>query len=517
MSLLAANTTLDLAGLHASFAGQVLQRLAGMVEPLVLVGGSVRDLLLGRELHDLDLAVPAGGLALARRVADALHGAYVPLDETRDTGRAVLTGPAGQSLVIDVAAWRGATLAEDLRLRDFTVNALAAEIQGSRAFLIDVTGSLADLEARVLRVASDQALRDDPLRCLRAVRLAAELSPWRFRLEQDTARQIGLHAPLVRATSGERVRDELVRTLAAPQPARWLALLSELGLLAVVLSEAEALRGVAQPAPHSYDVFDHTLHITSHTASLTGWIAGEPEHEPASAFDAAAVQSLQPFREALHSHLAESVGVALGDRSQALRWAALCHDWGKPGTRQVEIDPDSGQARIRFLGHEDLSVDLARDALRRLRFSEAEIRWVTTIVAGHMRPHHLAAVGQPSRRAVYRYYRELGPAGVDTALLSLADLRAMAGPGLSLEVWQRQLDLVVSLLDAYFNRPEVVRPAPLVDGRTLMAALGLAPGRQVGQLLEAIAEAQATGDVHNREQALTYAAQVRDRDADQHR
>jgi poly(A) polymerase/tRNA nucleotidyltransferase (CCA-adding enzyme) len=147
--------------------------------------------------------------------------------------------------------------------------------------------------------------------------------------------------------------------------------------------------------------------------------------------------------------------------------------------------------------------------LRRLRFSEAEVRWVTTIVAGHMRPHHLAAAGQPSRRAVYRYFRDLGASGVDTALLSLADLRATGDPDQDLSGWQRQLDLVVRLLDDYFNRPqEAVRPVPWVDGHDLQAVLGLRPGRLVGQLLEALAEAQAAGELHSRDQALAYAAQM---------
>ena len=156
-----------------------------------------------------------------------------------------------------------------------------------------------------------------------------------------------------------------------------------------------------------------------------------------------------------------------------------------------------------------MSAELASAALRRLRFSEAEVRWVTTMVAGHMRPHHLAAAGQPTRRAVYRYYHGLGAAGVDTALLSLADLRATGGPEQSLAGWQRQLDLVARLLDDYFNRPlEAVRPAPLIDGYELQAALGLRPGRQIGQLLDAVAEAQAAGELDGREQALAYAAQM---------
>jgi tRNA nucleotidyltransferase/poly(A) polymerase len=501
-----APTTIDLTSLNESFAGQVLQHLQTIVDPLVLVGGSVRDLLLGREIHDLDLAVPAGGLALARRLADASQGAFVALDAERDTGRAVLLDPAGQPFYIDFAAWRGPTLADDLRLRDFTVNALAAEVHGPSAQIIDVTGGLPDLEARLLRTTSAQALVDDPLRCLRAVRLTAELCPWRFRLEHGAAAEIRLHAPLVTTSAAERVRDELVRILAATEPDRWLAMLSELGLLAVTLPEAEALHGVEQSAPHVYDVFDHTAQVLSYAAWLAGWIAGK--NEPTDAVDAAVCRDLAPYRPALATHLAEANGAVLGKRYAALRWAALCHDWGKPATRMIETDPDSGQQRTRFLGHEDLSVDLAREALRRLRFSEAEVRWITTIVAGHMRPHHLAAAGQPSRRAVYRYYRSLGPAGVDTALLSLADVRATGGAQLSLDDWQREVDLAAFLLDAYFNRPlEAVQPAPLIDGHDLMADLGLKPGRHIGQLLEALAEAQAAGELCSKTHALAFAAQ----------
>lgn len=500
------STTLDLSALHGTFAGQVLQRLQELVDPLLLVGGSVRDLLLGRELHDLDLVVPSGGLGLARRVADMFHGAYVPLDERRDTGRAVLSA-ADQALVVDVAAWRGPSLAVDLSCRDFTINALAAEISGDAAQIVDVTGGLADLNARLLRTTSAQALADDPLRCLRAVRLLAELSPWGMRLERDTGRQIRSHARLLPACASERVRDELARTLSAPNPGRWLAILSELGLLAATLPEAEAMRGVDQSEPHFWDVFDHTSRVVGHAAWLAGWLAGR--NEPSDVFDAAACRSLAPHRSALARHLAEPVGVVMGNRSSALRWAALCHDWGKPATRELAPGPDGAPARTRFLGHEDVSVDLSRNALRRLRFSEAEVRWVTTIVAGHMRPHHLAAAGQPSWRAIYRYFRDLDAAGVDTALLSLADVRATAGPLLQPAVWQRQLDLAAALIDAFFNRPlEAIRPAPLIDGNDLMAALGLRPGPLLGQLLEAVTEAQASGELHTREQALAYAARL---------
>lgn len=501
------SATLDLSTLHGTFAGRVLQQLRTYAVSPVLVGGSVRDLLLGRELHDLDLAVPAGALEIARRLADAMQGAYVPLDAGRDVGRALLNGPHGQLLVVDIAAWRGPSLADDLAARDFTINALAAELHGDGAAIIDVTDGLADLERRLVRTTSERALSDDPLRCLRGLRLAAELSPWGMRLEQHTAQQIRLHAGRLHESAVERVRDELARILAAPQPQRWLPMLSELGLLAETLPEAEALHGVTQTAPHIWDVFDHTAAVLGHVAWLADWIAGRSS--PADALDAVASQMLAPFQPALAAHLAEPVGAALGSRAGALRWAALCHDWGKPATREQVDDPAGGLARVRFLGHEDVSAHLAAGALRRLHCSEAEVRWIAAIVAGHMRPHHLAASSGISRRSLYRFFNSLEAAGVDTALLSLADLRATAGPDLPLADWQRQLEMVVTLMDAYFNRPlEAIRPPRLLDGRELMAALALRPGPLVGQLLEAVAEAQAAGELHHREQALAYARQL---------
>jgi putative nucleotidyltransferase with HDIG domain len=501
------SATLDLSTLHGTFAGRVLQQLRTYAVSPVLVGGSVRDLLLGRELHDLDLAVPAGALDLARRLANAMQGAYVPLDEGRDVGRALLKGPDGRVLVVDIAAWRGPSLAADLAARDFTLNALAAELHGDEAAIIDVTGGLADLERRLVRTTSERALSDDPLRCLRGLRLVAELSPWGMRLEQNTAQQIHLHAPRLHHSAAERVRDELVRILAAPQPQHWLPLLSELGLLAETLPEAEALHGVTQTAPHIWDVFDHTAVVLGHVAWLVDWIAGRSH--PADALDAVASQMLAPFRSALAAHLAQPVGAALGSRGAALRWAALCHDWGKPATRQQVDDPADGPARVRFLGHEDVGAELAASALRRLHCSEAEVRWIVAITAGHMRPHHLVAVDQISRRAIFRYFRSLDVAGVDTALLSLADLRGAAGPGLPLADWQRQLEMVVTLIDAYFSRPlEAIRPPRLLDGHELISALALRPGPLVGQLLEAVAEAQAAGELHHRDQALAYARQL---------
>lgn len=500
-------TTIDLRNLQDTFAVDVLTRIGTWLNPLVLVGGSVRDALLGRPLHDLDLVVAHNALVTARRIADSFGGAFFSLDTERDIGRVLLSDPVGGQLVIDVARWRGASLAEDLAARDFTINALAVQIEADRAPVLDVTGGLADLEAHVLRVASPQALASDPVRGLRAVRLLAELSAWQFRLEPDSATQIRHSAPRLALVSAERVREELMRTLLAPQPWRSLRRWAELGLLTETLPEVAALQGVTQSAPHVYDVFEHTGQTLEHFAWLAGWLAREAE--PRDRWDEAAVAALLPWRAELAAHRQQPLNQQV-TRGDMWPWLALCHDWGKPATRRLVPMPDGGPPQVQFIGHEAVSAQLAQAALQRLRFSDAQINLVSAVAAGHMRPHHLAAALEPpSRRAIFRFYRALDAAGIETALLSLVDLRGMAGPTLTMAAWQRQLDVVSTLLAAYFSCPEeIVRPAPLLSGYDIMASLGLKPGPQVGKLLTLVMEAQAAGEVRTRAEALLLATQM---------
>src|SRR5881628_3871065 len=224
----------------------------------VLVGGAVRDAWLGRRPGrevDLDVAVPAGALDLARRVAERLRGAFVPLDPERGTGRVVLPG-----VRLDVTDFRGPSLAADLAARDFTVNALAVPLREllvrGGAPIVDPTGGLADLRARRLRAPDLRVFTDDPLRALRGVRLEAALG---FRLTRGTVAAIRAVAPALAAVAAERVRDELLLVLALPDTARAFRRMDALGLLGVLLPEVEPMRATAQPAPHRFPVLEHSL------------------------------------------------------------------------------------------------------------------------------------------------------------------------------------------------------------------------------------------------------------------
>ncbi len=466
------------------------------------VGGAVRDALLRRPVHDWDFAVDRDALGLARAVADALGGAYYPLDAERDTGRVILVVEDGARLELDFAALRGDSLEADLLARDFTVNALALDERGG---LVDVTGGAGDLEAGLIRAVSERTFRDDPVRLLRAVRMEAEQG---FEIESQTAAWLRRDAPLVSLPAAERVLDEFVRMLMAQDASIPLQRLDEFGLLPHVMPELESLKGVAQSPPHRFDVWHHTLATVN---TLEGVIAVATSQEaspramadvpPAAWGDLARV--LGQFSGDVTAHLAVEVSSGR-DRALLLKLAALLHDVGKPKTSSQDED-----SRIHFYNHELVGARMAAARLQRLRFSRDEVERIRTIVGQHLRPGHLARAEEVTRRAVYRYFRATACGGVDVVLLNLADHLATWGPNLQEARWARRLEVAETLLIHYFERYEkTVAPPPLVTGSDLMAELGLEPGPQIGRLLETLREAQAAGEVNTREEALALAGRV---------
>lgn len=465
-----------------------------------LVGGAVRDRLLGRPIHDLDLLVEEEAVPLARAVADRFGGAFCLLDAGRDYGRALLSAADGALLTVDVARLRGDSLEADLRARDFTVNAMAAPLTASGSGpLIDPTGGWEDLRAGWLRLTSPQALRADPVRLLRAPRLAGELN---LRLAPATIQAIRAAAMLLVLASPERVRDELWRMAGAPGCARAARLLHALDLLPHVLPELSALSGITQSEPHHADVFEHTLQAMHAVDRFLQVVLGQDP--PRDVVEGLMWDALRPYAEPLRIHLSQPLSASRAREGWA-RWLALTHDWGKAATRTV--DPDG---RVRFIGHERVSAALIEMRLEWLRFSRVEVRHLSEMARHHMRSFALTlGDAEPSARAVYRFFRDTGDAGPDLLLFGLADQRATYGPRLALDAWRAQCVRTAWLLHEWFERRAGhAPPAPVLDGHLLMAELGIPPGPTVGRLLEAVREAQAAGEVHNREQALDLARRL---------
>ncbi len=475
---------------------QVIAWLAQQNLAVYLVGGCVRDRLLGRPVYDLDVAVAGDGLALARRLANRFKGAYYPLDRARGTGRAILRGEGDRRLVVDVARFRGDDLAADLADRDFTINALAADVH-TPDLVIDRHGGLGDLASRLIRPVSEASIRNDPLRALRAIRLAAELG---FALAPETEALIRRDGPALTHVAGERLRDELARLLSLPHAAPHLKRLDNLGLLTLIFPELEPLRGLTQPPPHHLDALAHSLE-TVHALEILldrGQEGGGGQEASRIAWP----DRLEPFAERVQAHLTRPLSESR-PRLVTLKLAALLHDTGKPAARSVD-----GDGQVRFLGHHKEGVGLVEGALRRLRFNNAEVRLAETIVRHHMRPLLLASQANVSARAVYHFFRDCGEGGVEVLLHALADHWATYAPDAGDDRWPRLTELTARMLADYWERQaERVAPPPLLNGYDLLRELGLQPGPHIGELLEAVREAQVSGQVHRREEAL---ALVRD-------
>ena len=457
-----------------------------------LVGGAVRDLLLGRATKDIDLAVAGDALATARRVAERLGGTFVPLDEAHQVARVVL--PQGEGWWLDFSALRG-PLEEDLARRDCTINALALPLEAAlrsdwEGQLQDPLGGRRDLRDRLLRAASDAAFGEDPARLLRVIRLAAQLD---FAVEPGTRLLLKRDAALLGSVAPERLRDELCLILATPRAYWALRELDAVGILARLLPEMEPTRGVGQPSEHHWDVFDHLLRTVEAAQAILG--QGPPPW--------VSPQALAPLPRP-----PELAGYFEGDwggvpRGTLLKLAALLHDVAKPETKA----PDA-KGRMRFLGHPALGAQRAEACLKRLRFSRAATELTCALVLHHLRPTQMSHQVIPSDRAIYRYYRDLGEAAIPGLYLAGADWLATRGPSLEMEPWLAYLRRVDHVLGQYLHRPERVFPPSLVDGNDLMAALDLAPGPLIGRLLAAVREAQGAGEAATRSRALEVAAQA---------
>ena len=470
-------------------------------QEIYLVGGAVRDMLLKRASHDLDFALPSNGIAIARRFANALNADFMALDAERDTGRVIVTDSNGVRTFLDFATYRGEDLEADLRARDFTINAIAFDVRTQT--LLDPLNGTSDLRAKLIRACSPTSLSDDPVRILRAIRQAAA---FQFKIDADTRKAMKQAASLLPRISPERQRDELFRMIEGPKPDASLRALEMLGVFPYLLPELPALKGLEQSPPHMYDVWEHTLSVLGYLENILAALApGYNADDTNDLFTGLLTLRIGRFREQFARHFAESLNTDRSVRA-ALFFAALYHDVQKPDTKTVELS-----GRIRFFDHDVKGAEIAEERARAFNLSNDEVERIKIIIQHHMRFHFFTSRlegdnKEPSRKAIYRFFRDAGKAGIDLVLLGLADLRGTQGPALTQETWIAALDIARILLENYWERPqETVAPPRLLNGTELMSELGLEPGRVVGQLLEAIREGQATGKVENREQAVDFA------------
>jgi tRNA nucleotidyltransferase/poly(A) polymerase len=470
-------------------------------QEVYLVGGAVRDLLLNRPLRDLDFALPGPVIPIARKLAQALKADFYPLDTERDAGR-VLLMENGERLTLDFVAIQGADIDTDLAGRDLTVNAMAIDLRQPHA-LLDPLGGAQDLIEKRLRACTPSSFSDDPVRVLRAVRFAAGLG---IQLDPDSRERMRAAAPGLKQVSAERIRDEFFHLLETHRLVTALRVLDKLGALDVVFPELQPLKGLPQPTPHLFDVWEHSLRVVEGLQkTLTALDENYPEEGASDLQSGLIVLRLGRYRSQIAEHF-KAEAVPERSRRSLLLLAALLHDSGKALTGSVGDD-----GRIHFYEHETRGAKLLATRFSAMQLSNTEKDLLDTIVRNHMRPMQLTRTGKPpSRRAIYRFFRDTGAAGVDVCLLSLGDLMGKYGVELPEDELKKHLDTLRIMFEAYYERNvEIVSPPILLDGDDLMRELKITPGPKVGKILEALREAQAGGDVTTREQALAFARGMR--------
>jgi putative nucleotidyltransferase with HDIG domain len=451
-------------------------------EELWVVGGAVRDAVLGRPVTDLDLTVRGDSEKVARRFGKAVGGPVFALSEAFGAWRAM---NKQRTWTCDVTEMHGEGIDADLARRDFSVNAIAVPLEGGATH--DPQAGLADLEAGVLRVlggpgVEQSAYAADPLRPLRLARFATELE---LRPDADTERLTREAAPLVAGAAAERVFAELRRVVSAERVLDGLELCDRLGLTAVVLPELHALHGVEQSHFHHLDVYEHTIEVLRCHLAL--------ESDPERVFGELA----GPLDELMREPLADELS-----GWQALRLAALLHDCAKPATRGVRPD-----GRVTFIGHDKLGADMIRDICRRLKTSERLRETLAGVTRHHLVLGFLVHERPLSREGIYRYLERCQPVEVEVTLLTCADRLATRGKNAE-DAIAAHLELARELMGEAL-RYRANPPEPAVRGGELAQELGIEPGPELGELLGRLREASFTGEAQTPAEALALARRLR--------
>jgi poly(A) polymerase len=467
---------------HLARAPAVLasREALGPAEGDWIVGGAIRDAALGGDVRDLDLVVSGDAREAAHAIGRLAGGPVFRLSAEFSTWRALA---AEGDWYVDVSMVHGDGVEADLALRDFTVNAIAVPLAAADAPPLDPHHGLVDVEARILRAVSERSFADDPLRILRGARIAAGLG-----LEIDEGTEALARAEARRAgePAGERQFAELRLLLTGADPVRGLRLLDRLGATPGFLPELEALRGVEQNPYHHLDVHGHTMEV------LARLIEVEAELEAFAGQQATAVGQL----------LAEPLADGL-TRGEALRFAALFHDLGKPETRTL-----GEGGRVLFMGHDRAGVRVVRELCSRLRASRRLTGYLANLTFNHLRLGFLVHERPLSRRHVYDYLRGTHPDSVDVTLLTVADRLATQGERTRPEAVDAHLELAREMIAEALAWRRSGPPRAPIRGDELASELGIEPGPDLSRLIGEIEAAVFAGEVSTREEAVDLARKV---------
>lgn len=435
---------------------------------IYLVGGTVRDYYMGLESVDRDIIVmDEDAREFALKLADLFNATFVPLDEENKIYRLVLPDKINY---IDVTNPVGDSIEKDLMRRDLTINAIAVNIRTGD--VIDISGGVTDIKNKCINYVNEHNFIDDPLRLLRVYRFQALYG---FQLAPETINAVCKYVDLIHKPAVERINYEVLKLFSGKYAHLALENMNKTWLLEEIFPFVNELKQVPPNSHHHLDLFHHSIETVKQVQLL---------YENAS--------------DVVKEHL-DRIDFGGFSRLAHLKLAAFMHDIGKFSTWTIE------EGKHRFIKHDDVGAKMSIKILKKLHFSNKQIDYISSMIKYHIYPSHVMNSPQITEKIMMRYVRKMDKNAIDAIILAQADRLSARGPEITDEIVERNITSLNMLLKFYLEARETLKPLPkLLDGNEVMKILNIKPSKRLGEIMDALHEAQISGDVLTKDHAIEF-------------
>lgn len=450
---------------------EILNNIASFFpNKIYLVGGSVRDCLMGKDTYDRDLIVTDEDAGIfSQKVAEFFGGKFIPLDVENHIYRVVLSDKLNY---LDITNPVENSMEKDIKRRDLTINAVAVDIKNCE--ILDLVGGLNDIKNQVLKGIEDENFVNDPLRILRVFRFYSLLG---FEIDEHLLSIVTKYSDLIEKPAKERIEYELMKLFSGKYADLSLLKMDECGILEKLFPIVKELKQVPPNAHHHLDLFHHSIETIKQVQLL--YDASQPD---------------------VKSHM-DKVDFGGFSRLAHLKLACFMHDIGKFSTWTIEEDT----GRHRFIKHDDVGSKLAKPILKKMCFSNKQIEYITLMIKKHMYPTMVVQAPELTDKVMMRFVRKMEDDAIDNILIAQADRLSARGPEITDEIVNENISALNKLLQFYLKAQETLKPLPkLLDGNEVMKILNISPSPKLGQIINALNEAQINGDIITKEDAISF-------------
>ncbi len=435
---------------------------------IYLVGGTIRDYYIGLDSIDRDIIVmdeDAG--TFARKLEKLFSAVFVPLDEKNKIYRLVMPDKVNY---IDVTNPAGGTIEKDLMRRDLTINAIAVNIRTGE--VIDISGGLTDIRNKCINYVNELNFVDDPLRLLRVYRFQAIYG---FELAPETINAVCKYSDLIHKSAVERINYEILKLFSGSYADKALENMNKTWILEEIFPFVKELKQIPPNSHHHLNLFHHSIETVRQIQNLYSEASNE-----------------------VREHL-EKVDFGGGSRLAHLKLAGFMHDIGKFSTWSIE------EGKHRFIKHDDVGSKMSVKILKDLHFSNKQIDYISTMIKYHIYPSHVMASRQITEKIMMRYVRKMDANSIDAIILAKADRLSARGPEITDKIVEHNIISLNMLLKFYLESRETLKPLPkLLTGNDVIQILDIKPSKKLGEIMNALHEAQISGDVTTKEQAIDF-------------